>query len=70
MFYYDLNPNRKEWHPWRKKFLWLPKVINGKFYWFRTVYERFRANRWVPGSSEIAFEYQYAVNIFDLLSQI
>lgn len=57
------------WHPWRKKFLWMPKVIDGRVYWLRNVHERFRSKHWVPGTVEIVFEYQYAVNVFDLMQK-
>ena len=63
------TPYTKHWHPWRKKFLWLPKIIDGKAYWLRNIHQRFRANHWIPGSIEIAFEYQYAVDIFDLMKK-
>jgi hypothetical protein len=59
----------KPWHPWKKKFLWMPKVIDGRVYWLRNVHQRFRSNHWIPGSIEIAFEYQYAVDLFDLMQK-
>ena len=61
--------SEKNWHPWRKKFLWMPKVIDGKVYCLRYVHMRFRSNHWIPGSIEIAFEYQYAVDLFDLIGK-
>ena len=59
----------KHWNPWKKKYLWLPKIIDGKVYWLRYVHKRFRTNHWIPGSIEIAFEYQYAVDLFDLMQK-
>lgn len=66
----DAYPNPlNNWHTWRKKFLWMPKKIDGKIYWLRSVHERFRSKHWVPGTVEIVFEYQYAVNMFDLIQK-
>jgi hypothetical protein len=62
----DAYPNPKpaqKWHPWRKKFLWAPKIIDKKIYWLRYVHERFRATH------ELNFEYQYAVDVFDLIKK-
>ena len=67
----DAYPNPKpaqNWHPWRKKFLWMPKIIDKKIYWLRYVNERFRATHWT-GSVELDFEYQYAVDVFDLIKK-
>ena len=68
----DAYPNPKpaqKWHPWRKKFLWMPKIIDKKIYWLRYVNERFRMVSWATGSSEEMFEYQYAVDVFDLIKK-
>lgn len=51
------------WSAWNTKFLWLPKIINGKFTWLRTVYWRRRILTHYP---EHNYEYQYARNIFEM----
>jgi hypothetical protein len=65
----DFPPPSKKWHPWRAKFLWTPMKIDGKWYWLRNVHERFRMVSWATSSSEEMFEYQYAVNVFDLMQK-
>ena len=59
----------QKWHPWRKKFLWIPKIIDKKICWLRYVHERFRMISWAPGLGEEQFEYQYAVDLFDLMQK-
>jgi len=56
----------KPWHPWKKKFLWMPKMIDGRWHWMRTVHMRFRTVTFYP---EHNFEYQYAVDVFDLMQK-
>ena len=65
----DAAPHLRKWHPWRKKFLWMPKKIDDKWHWLRTVHERFRMVSWAVGTGEEMFEYQYAVNVFDLMQK-
>ena len=61
---YPLGPTN--WHPWKKLFLWKPQKIDGQWYWLRTVHMRFRTITFYP---EHNFEYQYAVNVFDLMQK-
>jgi hypothetical protein len=61
---YPQSPNT--WHPWKKIFLWKPKKIDGRWHWMRTVHMRFRTVTFYP---EHNFEYQYAVDVFDLMQK-
>lgn len=59
----------RPWHPWKKQFLLFPKIIDGRIYWLRTVYRRFRLLRWATNTPNKMFEYQYAVDVFDLMKK-
>lgn len=47
------------WSPWTALFLWMPKKIKGKWYWFQTVYYRWNN---IPLSST-----QWAVDLFEII---
>ena len=53
------------WTKWEKKFLWWPKKLNGKWYWLRTYYERERLLLWYSQR----YEYDYALNLFDIIKK-
>ena len=51
------------WTKWKRKFLWCPRKIKGKWYWLRFIYERKRLMLWYSQK----YEYDYALDIFDIL---
>ena len=57
--------NWNSWTKWEKKFCLWPKKINDKWCWLKTYYERERLVLWYSQK----FEYEYALNIFDILKK-
>lgn len=65
----DVPPPARKWGSWQTEFLWRPKRIEGRWYWLRCVHYRFRMISWAPGLGEEKYEYQRAVDIFDLMQK-
>jgi len=59
----------RTWGQWQTQFLWKPKRIEGRWYWMRRVHYRFRMINWAPGIGEEQYEFQYAVDVFDLMQK-
>ena len=64
----DPVPNQR-WGKWQTEFLWRPKRIDNKWYWMRRIHYRFRMISWAPGIGEENYEFQYAVDLFDLMQK-
>ena len=62
----DASEPKYKWTGWQKQFLWRPKKIDSKWYWLRTVYERFYLATWDP---MIVKQHQIAIDLFDLMQK-
>ena len=62
----DASQSTYVWTLWQKHFLFIPKKIEGKWYWLRTIYERFYIASWDP---MIVRQHQFAVDLFDLMTK-
>ena len=61
---------KKKWGKWQTQFLWLPKRIEGRWYWMRRIHYRFYIHSWPPEVfGQENYEYQYAFNLFDLMQK-
>jgi len=65
----DAAPPNRKWGKWQTEFLWRPKRIENKWYWLRRIHYRFRMISWAPGLGEEKYEFQYAVDVFDLMQK-
>jgi hypothetical protein len=66
---YDEYP--RDWTPWKTKFLWWPRKIEGKTRWLVKMHERHKGkflyylDHGDPGIWTL--EFQYAFDIFDMM---